>query len=417
MNSSPIIKPFKHQQDMELRPHQKKAVDESPNKWCLWFRQRVGKTATAIMLAETRCKSCLIISPKQIKQNWNNEVANWSKGNCKFFIISKEDMRLNKNLPDNIEGIIVDEVHSAFGNYQTKSFKALERYIKLQNCQYIWLLSGTPMTANNFSIYSYGRLLGKDWNWFEWRKTFNFPIKMGNRVIWQPRKDKDAELQTILKRIGTVIDLKDVADIADDEDVFEYFPLNKEQKELIKESFDPLPIVRNLKQHEIESGILLGDGYRKTKYINCAKDKRIIELADQEDKVVIIVKYLELINKYEKLLSSSGKIIFKISGQEKKTATEISAEAEKCDKAIVIIQSDTVMGYSLQSFSLVVFASMSYSFVNYDQVRFRTKNINKSTPCVYVHLLTDGKSIDKAVYDCVSRKQNFSIELYDNTRS
>ena len=399
--------------EYKLRPHQKKAVEESPNKWCLWFRQRVGKTATALMLAETRCKNCLVISPKQIKPNWVTEIENWSKGACKFTVISKEDMRLGKNLPANPDGIVVDEVHAAFGNYRSKSFKALDKYIKYTNCPHIWLLSGTPMTATNWSIYSYGKLLGKNWNWMLWQKTFNYPIKMGHRIIWQPRKDKNEELQIILRRIGTVIDLKDVADIPDDEDEFEYFTLNLEQKKAIKDSFDPMPIIRNVKQHEIESGILLGDGYVDTVNMKSAKDSRILDLVNQADKIVIIARYVGLLDRYEKLLEKCGKKIFKISGKEKRTATEISAEAELCESAVVLIQSDTVMGYSLKSFSLVVFASMSYSYVNYDQVRFRTKNMDKLTPCTYIHLLTEGKSIDKAVYDSVSNKQNFSIELYN----
>jgi len=104
--------------------------------------------------------------------------------------------------------------------------------------------------------------------------------------------------------------------------------------------------------------------------------------------------------------------IFQIHGKIKTTASEVAAEAEKSDDAIVIIQSGTSDGYSLKSFDTMVFASMDYSFVNYDQMRYRIKDATKNNGCTYIHMVTEGDSVDKAVFDTVSRKQDFSIELY-----
>ena len=396
----------------QLRSHQLKAVNESKNKWGLWFRMRVGKTATAIRLATTRVNSALVVVPKSLKTNWKLEIEKWNDSDCVFHVVTKEDIRLNKNIPAGCEAVIGDEVHVGFGNYKSQCFKALHKYIKDNNVQYVWLLTGTPMTATNWSVYSYLILLGYNPSFIKWREKYNYPIKLGSRIIWQPKKNMDSELQDVLRKIGTVIDLKDIADIADDEDVYEYFSLNPEQKKLIKESFDPMPAIRYTKQHQIESGILIGDAYNDTKVLNCSKDRRIIELVNETEKIVIVVRYLAQLDKYAELLKNCGKRIFKISGQEKLSASEVASEAENSDKAIVLVQGDTVAGYNLQSFSTVVFASMSYSFVNYDQVRFRTKNMDKNTPCTYIHLFTEGDSLDKAVFDSVTRKQNFSVELY-----
>lgn len=396
---------------LKLYPHQEKAVKESPHKWGLWFRQRVGKTATAIRLCSTRAKSALIVCPKSLKKQWEKEVEVWNNSDCKFYIITKEDLRLGKNLPkEHTEAIVGDEVHIAMGNFKSQTYKSFHKYAK--ECKFTWLLTGTPMTATNWCIYSYAKLLGFDYNYIKWREHFNYPMKMGRRIIWQPKKGMEKELQDILRKIGTVIDLKDIADVVDDEDVFEYFSLNAVQKQQIKLSFDPMPIIRYTKQHQIESGILIGDAYNKDIIFDCSKDRRIKELVESTDKIVIVVRYISQMNKYAELLKDCGKRIFKISGQEKLSASEVAYEAENSDKGVVLIQGDTVAGYSLMSYSTVVFASMSYSFVNYDQVRFRTKNMEKKTACTYIHLLTDGKSIDQAVYDSVSRKQDFSIELY-----
>lgn len=396
---------------VKLYPHQALAVKESRDKWGLWFRQRVGKTAPAICLANERCKSALIISPKQIKNKWINEVVVWGNGICDFKVISKEDIRLGKNV-DKREAILVDEAHMAFGNYKSQTYKALYKYIQDNQIKYVWLLTGTPMTASNWCVYSYAKLLGINYNWKKWQEHFNFPIKMGNRIIWQPKKGMENELQRILKSMGTVIDLKDITYVAEDEETIESFALNLAQKKLIKEMFDPMPIVRYGRQWQLESGVLKSDGYRETISIPCDKDKRLIELVKDTEKIIIVCRYHDQIDKYIDILRPLGREIYEISGRVKRTAADIAPEAENDPSAIVIIQAETYAGYDLKSFNTMVFASMSYSFVAYDQVCSRIKAIGKTTPCEYIYFITEGDSLDRAVYESVKKKQDFSIELY-----
>jgi len=105
--------------------------------------------------------------------------------------------------------------------------------------------------------------------------------------------------------------------------------------------------------------------------------------------------------------------VFIINGDIKEEAGEIAKKAELCDNCVVLIQADTVAGYSLKSFNTMIFASMSYSFVNYEQAKGRIRSVDKLDSGNYIHLLTEGDSIDRAVYDCVLRKQNFSETLYE----
>lgn len=398
-----------------LREHQERAVRETPDKYGLWFKMRVGKTATAIRLASTRASRALVIVPKSLKYQWNKEIEKWKTGSCEFHVISKEDMRLGKNVPKNCDCVIPDEAHLAFANFKSKTYKALYAYIQQYNVKYIWPLTGSPYTSSSWSIFSYGHLLGKDWKWFEWNKRYFYQLRMGRRIIPKAKPGMDKELQDTLREIGTVIDLKDIADVPDDEDVVETFALNTEQKQAIKKHFDPLPIVRWHRQHQIESGSLKGDEYNETEYYDCLKDSRIIEIAESTPKLILVCAYLAQIYKYQQILISKfpEKHVLVISGQEKKSASEIAAETKGYDNCVVIIQADTVNGYDLQDFDTVVFASMSYSFVNYDQLRSRSKNMDKKIRCTYIHLITEGKSIDRAVYDCIQRKQDFSFELYN----
>ena len=396
---------------LELKPHQIQAVETSPDRQGLFWKMRVGKTPTAISLACSRTDLALVICPKSLVKNWEIEIERWRKGNTKFLVISKETFKRDCQKLPKCDGVWVDECHLGFANYKTQCFKALEWYLKKHNPKVVQLLTGTPYTSSSWSIYSYGKLLGRDWKWWDWKNRFFYDVRMGAKRIPLPIPGKELELQGILRRLGSIIDLKDVADVPDDEDIIETFSLNTEQKKLIKDSFDPLPIVRYTRQHQIESGCLKGDGYREDIIIECEKDKRLMEIAEENDKLIIVSRYLLQLDKYETMFTN--RIVYRISGQEKNTASEVARLAENDRKCIVLAQGDTVAGYNLQSFDVVIFASMSYSYVNYEQVKFRVKNMEKKTGCTYIHFITEGDSVDKAVYDCVSKKQNFSIELFN----
>lgn len=405
---------------MELRPHQVKAVKESPNIWGLWFRMRVGKTPTAIRLATSRVDSALVICPKQLSEQWAREIKTWNdRDDFKFHIISRDQFRRDWNKLPYCQAIIVDECHRAFGNYKSKLFKAGESYLKKHGIKHLWLLTGTPFTSQSWSIFSYGKLMGKNWDWYQWKSAFFYDVKMGRRMIPLPKKGMDGKLQEILKKIGTVVDLKDVAEIPDDDNILEYFDLNADQKRCIAGLNDTTPIVQYIHTHELESGVLKSDGYGEELQIKCNKDARLLELVEENDKIVIVARYLAQLDKYEKLLSDCNKKIFIIKGGTKIPASEVALEAEKHHKAIVLVQSDTCEGYSLKSFNVMVFTSLSYSFVNYDQSKFRIKAAEKNIPCTYIHFLTRdktvksmGKSMDQAVYDSVSNKQDFSFGLF-----
>lgn len=404
---------------MELHNHQIKAIKESSNMWGLWFRMRVGKTPTAIRLATSRAKNALIICPKSLTEQWKKEIKSWvDKDNYEFLVISKETFRRDWKILKRYDAVIIDECHRGFANFKTKLFKAGDSYLRKYNIKFLWLLSGTPFTSTSWSVYSYGKLMGRDWNWYEWKNIFFYDVMMGRRMIPMPRKGMETRLQNILRSIGTVVDLKDVTDVMEDEDIFEYFNLKKEQKDIINNLDDVMPITRYTHIHELESGVMKSDGYKEKISIDCEKDQRIIELAEENDKIIIVARYLDQIDRYAKLLANKN--LFIIRGGTKETASEIAVRAENSDKAVLLIQSDTCDGYALKSFDITVFASLSYSFVNYDQIRFRTKAMEKKTPNTYIHLIIRDKTIpnfrksmDQAVYDSVANKQDFSIGLFN----
>ena len=419
---------------MKLHKHQQKAVKESPDKWGLWFKMRVGKTPTAIRLVNARCKSALIICPKGLVSQWEKEIHLWSNTNATFLVISRDQFKkrfeisvkktkkANRKNPkvtktvvdcdlEEFDAVIIDEVHRGFGNYASDMFKCLHFYLKKYKTQYVWALSGTPFTGTSWSVYSYGKIFGKDWQWDKWSKEFFDSIQMGRARVPVAKGGKDSKLQKIIRRLGTVVDLKDVAEVVDDVDVFETFTLNARQKKEIALLDEDVPVVEYMKTHQLEQGALNSDGYMEELQFPIKKDERLVELANNYEKLIIVCKYKAQIRKVLTLFPERK--VFTIWGENKEQSSVTAGKAEAEENCIVIVQGDTCDGYSLKSFGTMVFASMSYSFVNYDQIKSRNKSMEKKTANTYIHLLTvDKDSLDNAVKKVVDKKQTFSFQLY-----
>lgn len=401
----------------QLRPHQERLVETAPDKYGFFLKPRVGKTATAIRLACGRTKSCLVIVPKSLKEQWEDEIYNWNNTDCLFTVITKETFRRDWDKVDKAESIIWDEIHMAGANFKSQIHKAAMRYIKKHSIKFFWGLTGTVYTSNCWSIYSIGILLGKDWKWYAWKTRFFNDIKMGNRYIPVQKKGIEEEIATIINRIGCTMSLSDISEQAEDEYVKEYFDLGATQRSAIKEAFDPLPIVRFTKFHQIESGTLKGDGYVDEKLFECDKTRRLMEIVDENKKIAVIGRYNLQLKQYSDIISrASGRKVFIING-ETKDKNEIIKQIEKEEDCVVLINSMCSAGYSLASIDTMVFASMDFSFVNYAQIKDRMKNMDKNKSCTYIHLITRSdknyKSIDQGVYDAVMAKKNFDAVIFN----
>lgn len=400
----------------ELYPHQREIYDDSQRrdlkKFGLWMEMRTGKTPLSIRIAARNCEKILVIVPKPLIEQWQNSIKEWDDRQREWTVIGKEQFRINHKTLNAHHGIIIDECHRQAANYKSGFFKAFKWYADKHKPHTIIALSGTPYSNNSWSVYSLGLLLGRLWNWWEWSLRYFIKVRMGRREVPIQKKGIEGEMATILKGLGYTVRLKDVVDVPDDEIINEYFDLNAEQKKAIKDSFDPLPIVRFTKQHQIESGVLLGGDYGEDKIIPCEKTTRIKELIEENDKIAIVARYNNQVKMYADIARDLGREVFVING-ETKNRHEIVEAVENVKECVVVINSSCSDGYSLKSVSVMVFASMSFSYVDYAQMLSRVKDMSKKTGNTYIHLITrDKDSVDKAIYESVKRKEDFNIAIF-----
>lgn len=400
---------------MEMYAHQKKFLAENPDKSALVWSCGTGKTRTAIEWAK-KLDDTIIICPKGLKTNWLRELKKW---NCFGVIYTKEEFRKNWEICVGRKQIIVDEVHNGFltPHFKSQMSKALKKYIHKHKVPRVLLLSATVYTSSPWNIYNLAVLTGHNWNWQTFNQTFFNQVYMGRRLIPVAKKGCEKKLAELTKKIASVVDIHDCMDVPEQLHCDpEYFALTKEQERAIKDNYDPVPIVRFTHQHEIENGILIGNEFKKKEIYETYKEERIKALCEENKKVAIVCRYNAQIDK----LASSLRPLFKrvsIIRGDVKNRDEACIQAEKAEEAIVIIQADCGIGFQLPSFELCVFASMSYSYTSKKQMEGRFLRLDKPSRTTFMYLLTEGDSIDQAIYDCMLKKEDFSLALFAKENS
>lgn len=394
---------------MSLYSHQQKFLSENPNKSALVWSCGTGKTRMALEWASADGWMALIICPKALKANWTREAM---KANVLSKIMTKEEFRRDYKYLSKFKQVIVDEVHNGFltPGFKSQMSKALKWYLKHHEVPRVLLLSATVYTSSPWNIYNLAHYLGYNWNWQQYNRTFFDQVWMGRRQIPVAKKGCEKKLSDIVKKIASVVDIHDVLDVPLQHHTEpEYFKLSEEQEKAIKANYDPVPIVRYTLQHEIENGILIGNEFKESETFDCDKNARIIALVEENPKVAIVCRYNKQIDELGLLLSKYSP--FLIRG-DVKNRDEITLQAEAAERAVVLIQADCAEGYQLPSFGLCIFASQSYSYTKWEQICGRFLRMDKPSRTTFIYLLTEGDSIDQAVYDAVKRKEDFRINLY-----
>jgi superfamily II DNA or RNA helicase len=394
---------------MGLYQHQLDFLAQNPNKSALVWSCGTGKSRTAIEWANRGDGIPLVVCPKGLRANWIREAQKWGVITDVF---TKEQFRKEwKNLAKYSQ-IIVDEVHAGFltPNFKSQMSKALRDYIKKHKVERVLLLSATVYTSSPWNIYSLAHHLGHKWNWQQFSIMFFDHIWMGQRQIPVVKKGSEAKLAELTKSIASVVNIYDCMDVPLQNHLEpEYFALSKGQEKAIKDSYDPVPIVRFTLQHEIENGVLLGNEFKDSEVFTCDKNERILAICAENKKVAIVCRYNAQIDVLAKLLEVYKPSIIR---GDIKNRDEVCLEAEKAENAVVIIQSDCGIGFELPSFGLCVYASMSYSYTSWEQMNGRFLRMNKPSRTTFMYLLTEGNSVDQGVYDAVKRKEDFKIALF-----
>lgn len=390
-----------------LYDHQQKLLDLNPTIHLVAWGTGTGKTRTAIELAYKNGEEALIICPKSLVSQWQEQVPN------DWLVISKEQFKKKYRQLNPFNCIIVDEAHY-FANHKSGLTKALLDYIKLHKPKYRYLLTATPYLSSSWNLYSYGLIFGKDWNWYKWYKYYFNEIKMGRRKIPVQKKvvnglPIEQEIARLVSVLGSTVALDECFDVPEQIYQVEWFALTASQNKAIGEVWDPLPIVRFTKEAQICGGTLKGDGYTEDQFFASEKMNRCLDLIKEHKKLIVVCHFN---NEIKALANKVGKKKAIIINGDAKDRHKLVAMAESVDDCVVFINAACSEGYELPSFPLMIFYSYSYSLKDAVQMKGRILRANKLKKNVYLSLVVKD-SIDEDIYKCIESKHDFQIAIYE----
>lgn len=405
---------------ISLHPHQSQLLADNPSKHGIFFKGGLGKTITAIYLANRNLSSLIVVCPKAggLKEMWERELKAHAKPSLKYEVWTKEQFKINIKEIAPTDGIIIDESHTTCGISPTgkssQVFKAVHWYIRTHNIAHVWPLTATPYTSSVMSVYAVARLLGHEWDFWKFRRKFFVDIPMGGRTIPRQRTGIEKEVATLVRSIGTVVDMAEVVVVPPQHHLPEYLDLTPPQQKAMTLIDADTFMGRFTRQHQIENGYVNNGEYAPTpiEYFDNLKEKRIVELANTHKKMVIFARYRHQLDRYRMILELKGHTTLILNGDTPDQDSVIQ-HANASSQVILLVQSECSSGYELPTFNVTVYASLSWSCVHYLQSTWRTLRINALHENTYYYLITNG--VDRDIYETIKRGEDFSTAIYERT--
>jgi superfamily II DNA or RNA helicase len=415
-----------------LYDHQKKIIEEDKKQCGLFLGTGSGKTRTALCLA--RGYKVLIIAPKtQVEdRNWEREGLNLDGIDptlhaMRVHVISKETFRRDHAKLPRYDTVIVDECHTCLGvtpniRYKNRQpipktsqlFEALEAY-KLRTKPERFYLCTATIIKSPMTVWGAGKLLGMSWDFYKWRDTFYVKLPMVGRDVYAPKRDDATKdhLARIVKSIGYTGQLSDYFDVPEQTFITKYVELSTKQKQRIKELplEYPDPIVLIGKKHQVENGCLSGDEFNGAEEFDNEKLEKIVEYSDEFPRMVVFAKYKAQIAQIAHRLQKEGKKVLLLTGDTKDRG-KVILEANNSKECVFIAQAQVSSGWELPDYPVMIFASMDWSFVSYEQGKGRILRANKLKKNLYIHLIVKN-GIDEHVYKTIMNKQDFHLAIYN----
>lgn len=393
---------------MKFYKHQQELIDRSPKKHGLWWSVGSGKTLASITLCENNGGSTLIVCPKSLKEQWEEQIVNHKD----WLVLTKEQFKKNVSTLSRYDNLIFDECHYA-SNYKSQIGKATIMY-----CNYYkpntYLLTGTPYLSSSWNVYTYLLIMGKNIPWYKWSSSFFTKVKMGNRYIPIEKttfngKPMSEVMGDFLREIGNFVKLEDCFDVPEQVDQKELFYLTDDQKKAFDKYYDLTPIVNYTRQLQIANGTIKEDN--KDGYITFKSEKfnRTLDIIDQYDKIIIVCRHRAEMDRFFKALQGK-RTIYQIHG-DIKNRHEIVGQANDSKNCVVLVNASCSEGYELPLFPIMVFYSLSNSHKDHVQMKGRILRANHLKKNVYKYMVVKD-CVDELIYkSVVIKKQDFNIEL------
>lgn len=370
---------------MKLLAHQIKYAQGYSDKAFIVWEGGVGKTiAACVWLHDNRDRDALVICPKRIVEKWKETLIEWD---TKATVVSKEQF---KKLPiKKWSAIVVDEADDfaspLFTKGRSQLSESLYSLIKAYDVP-VALLTATPIRSTPWNLHTLLCYHGRYIDWKQWRNEF-FTLESRPFIKWKawfPKKDWRTRIRPVLEKYTDIVLLHDCVD---------YLPpftetIVKTPSGDFKGSSELHPASRFVEEHIHEQQ---------------DKIKHILEIAKEYRKIIVVAYYVEEVERLYKELSCDRQVFMVHGGT--KNQEEILKKANTIDECFLVVQASLGVGWDGDTFSCVIFTSMSYKVRDFVQLKYRVRRIHNLHPVVYNYLI--GGKCDKKVYDTIKLGKDF----------
>lgn len=374
-----------------LYAHQQRFAKNYTGSRLLVHEGGTGKTVCACLwLKDGRDSKALVICPKKIKLKWQKELETWQ---TKATVVSKEEF---KKLPiQSWSAMVVDEADEfASPLFVAKSRSQLSTKLYEQTKAHpetpVLLLTATPIRSHPWNLHSLLCFMGIYIDWKIWRERFFTLSWMPYlpRPAYLPKENWREMIRPVLEHYADIVLLKDVAELP---------PVTENVVHV-----DTPPFVKTIEDKPF---------FDEHRHEQQNKVPAILEIGKEYRKVLVVAYYREQVAALEEALSEDRETFAIHGGVSDQEA--VIKQAQDSDECFFIVQASIGAGFDADSFSCVVFASMSYAVRDYVQMKFRVRRIHNLHPVCYNYLI--GGRCDKAVLTQIERGKDFIPSEWDSS--
>ncbi len=370
-----------------LYQHQKRFLEKNPDRALLVWETGTGKTLTACEWIKKRPYApALVVCPKAIVGKWERDI---EEEDVVADVMTRDEVK--KKDISRYGVLVLDEAQDFSSPLFTKqrSQRATKIYNHLRENPktHVLLLTATPVRSTAWNIHTLGCYIGHLWPVREFRTTFFYMSDMFGRYHYEPVKDWRKKVRPFVEQIADIVLMKDCVDVPP-------------QKEQVIEL--PEPKMPEKKEYSSPSAAWVARHRNEQGEGKLAKVK---EITNGYRKAIVVCHYLEQIKEYAKELGKERQV-FVLQGSTK-NPDEVITDAKNTDDCVFIIQAMMGAGFDAAEFSVVLFASHSFRYVDLVQMKGRVKRINNLHENLFIHLLA-GKC-DKAVYTTLMAGRDFDV--------
>lgn len=373
---------YKHQQDF---------LALNLDKALICFEAGTGKTLVAVEWLRDKGKGAVVVVPKRIKLKWQGELAD---AGIHAFVITKEAWKKSSIIT--ASALVIDEIHQHASPLFTKGRSQLAtrtyNFIKDNPDMPILGLTATPISSNPANLHTLLCYIGHFIPWKEWRKEF-YNLEMLPylpRPAYIPKKNWRVLIRPYLLKYAHTALMSDVAELPE---VTEETIAVKHK--LFIKGQEATPMAEFVAEHRNEQ---------------LEKPSIIHEIGQGYRKVVVVAYFREQIEQLEKELKKD-KQTYVLHG-ETKDPEEVIKQAQEDEECYLICQSSIGVGFDLNTFAVMIFASQGYSYVSLVQMKARIQRIHDLKPVKYIYLISG--RCDKAVQKQLLLGKDFDVKYFND---